>query len=166
MVANGRWVFPIASFLQDLCQASVEARRASVTRYEHNLSPHLGTSSAQTKWWTFSNVTHVTLWGRDHFWNNVKLFMVMQDFDLGPNYYCVMRTFNQGFPNLLFLILVFLPHQKIYVYPYYGAPFRGPFDRFVHLRRLSVDIHHCHLPLNEIPCHCPACHDCFYDHAM
>ena len=90
----------------------------------------------------------------------------MEALDLGPNYYCVMRTFNQGFTNRLFLLLVFLPHQKVYVYPYIGEPFRGPFDRIVPLRRLSADINRCYLPLNEVPCHCPACHDCFCDHAM
>ena len=166
MAANGRRNLPITSFLRDLRQASVEARRAFVARYEQHLFPHLGTSAAQTKWWTYRNVTRVTLWGRDHFKNNVRLFMVIEALDLGPDYYCVMRTFNQGFADRLFLLLVFLPHQRVYVYPYYGAPFRGPFDRTVRLRRLSADIYLRRIPLNELPCHCPACHDCFCDHAM
>ena len=75
---------------------------------------------------TFRNVTRVTLWGHDHFRNNVRLFMVMEALDLGPTYYCVMRTFNPGFSERLFLLIQFLPHQKIYVYPYFGSPFRGP----------------------------------------
>ena len=166
MAANGRRTFPITSFLQDLRQASVEARRAFVARYERHLFPHLGTSSAQTKWWTYGNVTRVTLWGCDHFRNNVRLFMVMEALDLGLDYYCVMRTFNQGFIDRLLVLLVFLTHHKVYVYPYYGAPFRGPFERTTCLRRLSADIHRCRLPLNKIPCHCPTCHDCFCDHAM
>ena len=60
--------------------------------------------------------------------------MVMEALDLGLDYYCVMRTFNQGLANCLFLLLVFPPHHNVYVYPYYGAPFRGSFDRSVHLR--------------------------------
>ena len=92
--------------------------------------------------------------------------MVMEALDLGLDYYCVMRTFNQGFADRLLVLLVSLSHHKVYVYPYYGAPFRGPFDRSMHLRWLSADIHHCRLPLNEIPCYYPACHDCFCDHAM
>ena len=60
--------------------------------------------------------------------------MVMEALDLGPDYYYVMRTFNQGLADCFFLLLVFLPHQKVYVYPYYGAPFRHPFDRSVRLR--------------------------------
>ena len=166
MAAPGQRAFPIVNFLQDLRQASVAARRAFVARYERHLFPHLGTLSAQTRWWTYRNVTRVTLWGRDHFWNNVRLFMVMEALDLGPAYYCVMRTFNLGFSDRLFLLLVFLPHQKIYVYPCYGGPFRGPFDRSVRLSQLSSDIYRRRLPDNETPYHCPACHDCFCDHAM
>ena len=166
MAANGRQTFPITHFLQDLCQASVEARRAFVAWYEWHLFPHPGTSSAQTKWWAYRNVTWVTLWGWDHFKNNVRLFMVMEALDLGPDYYYVMRTFNQGFTDRLFLLLVFLPHRKFYVYPYYGAPFWGPFDRSVCLRQLSADIYLRRVPLNELSRHCHACHDCFCDHAM
>ena len=92
--------------------------------------------------------------------------MVMEALDLGLDYSCVMRTFNQGFADRLFLFLVFLPHQRVYMYPYYEAPFRGPFNRSMHLRRLSIDIYLRCIPLNELPCHCPACHDCFCDHAM
>ena len=65
MAANGRQTFPITSFLQDLGQASVDARRAFLEQYEHHLFPHRGTSFAQTKWWTLRNVTRVTLWGRE-----------------------------------------------------------------------------------------------------
>ena len=71
--------------------------------YERYLFPQLGTSTAQTKWWTFCNVTRVTLWVHDHFQNNVRLFMVMEALDLGPTYYCVMRTFNPHFSGRLFL---------------------------------------------------------------
>ena len=166
MAAPGRRAFPLVNFLQELRQASVAARRAFVACYERHLFPHLGTSSAQTRWWTYQNVTRVTLWGRDHFRNNVRLFMVIEALDLGPAYYCVMRTFNLNFSDRLSLLLVFLPHQKIYVYPYYGGPIRGPFDRSVRLSLLSTDILLRRLPLNEIPRHCPACHDCFCDHAM
>ena len=67
MAAAGRRALAMANFLQDLRQASVAARRAFVASYERHLFPHLGTSTAQTKWWTFGNVTRVTLWGHDHF---------------------------------------------------------------------------------------------------
>ena len=166
MAAAGRRALAMANFLQDLRQASVAARRAFVASYERHLFPHLGTSTAQTKWWTFRNVTRVTLWGHDHFRNNVRLFMVMEALDLGPSYYCVMRTINPGFTERLFLLLQFLPHQKMYVYPYFGLPFRGPFDRSVRLSQMGFEIYRRRLPLGEMPNYCPACNDCFCDHAM
>lgn len=166
MAAPRPQAFLFANFLQELRQASVAARRAFVDRYEQHLFPRLGTSSAQTKWWTYHNITRVTLWGRNHFRNNVRLFMVIEALDLGPAYYCVMRTLNPRFSDRLLLLLVFLPHQKIYVYPYYGGPFRGPFDRSVRLSQLGSDVYRRRLPLDELPPHCPACHDCFCDHAM
>ena len=108
---------------------SIEARRAFIARYERLLFPHLGTSIAQTKWWTYRNVMRVTIWGLDHFKNNVRLFMAMEALDLGLDYYCVRRNLSPIFSNRLFLLLMFLPHQKIYVHPYYGPPFGGPFDK-------------------------------------
>ena len=120
---------------------SIEARRAFKTGYERLLFPCLGTSTAQTKWWTYRNVTRVTIWGLDHFKNNVKLFMAMEALDLGLEYYYVPRNFSPIFSNRLFLLLMFLPHQKTYVYPYIGPPFRGPFDRTVCLSQIGAGIY-------------------------
>ena len=159
-------LFPLVNFLRRLRHASIEARRAFIKGYERLLFPWLGTSTAQTKWWTYRNVTRVTIWGLDHFKNNVRLFMAMEALDLGPKYYCVPRNFSPVFSNRLFLLLMFLPHQKIYVYPYYGPPFGGIFDRIVRLSQIGAGIYcHCN-PREEMPLYCPACHDCFCDHAM
>ena len=128
MDVPGQQFFPLVNFLQRMRHTSIEARRAFIIGYEHLLFPRLGTSNAQTKWWTCRNVTRVTIWGLDHFKNNVRLFMAMEALDLGPNYYCVLRNLSPIFSNCLFLLLMFLPHQKIYVHPYYGPPFGGPFD--------------------------------------
>ena len=61
---------------------------------------------------------------------------------------------------------MFLPHQKIYVHPYYGPPFVGPFDRTMRLSQIGVGIYCRRIPMEEMPLYCPACHDCFCDHAM
>ena len=152
--------------IRHVLQASEPVRRDFVARYERYLFPQLGTSTAQTKWWTFQNITRVTLWGHDHFQNNVRLFMVMEALDLGPTFYSVMRIFNPGFSERLFLLIQFLPHQKIYVYPYFGSPFRGPFDRSVWLSQLGSEIYRRRLPLAKMPHYCLVCNDCFCDHAM
>ena len=152
--------------LQYLVQAEESVRRDFVESYEYDIFPYLGTSTAQTKWWTFQNTTRVTLWGREHFCNNVKLFTVMEGLGLGPAHYCVMRTFTPFFSERLFWLLQFLPHQKIYVYPYLGLPFRGPFDDLVHSSIIGFEIYHRRLPEGELPNYCSACHNRFCDHAM
>ena len=151
MAATWQRALALSSSVQDLCRASEPVKRAFVARHKCHLFPQLGTSTTQTKWWTFQNVTQVTLWGHDHFWNNVRLFMVMEALDLGPTYYCVMRTLNPGFLECLFLLLQFLPHQKICLYPDFGLPHRGPFDRSVRLSQLGSEINHRRLPLVESP---------------
>ena len=156
----------MSNSLQHLLQADESVRRDFVARYERYLFPHLGTSTAQTKWWTFQNTTRVTLWGYDHFRNNVRLFMVMEGLGLGPAHYCVMRTFVPAFSDRLFLLLQFLPHHKIYVFPYFGGPFRGLFDISVRTSMIGSEIYRRRLPEGEFPQYCPACHDCFCDHAM
>ena len=85
----------------------------------------------------------------------------MEDLDLGHEYYCVPRNFSPVFSNHLFLLLMFLPHQKIYVYPYYGPPFGGPFGRTVRLRQIGAGIYRRRIPREEMPLYCPPCHDCF-----
>ena len=166
MDTPGQQLFPLVNFLRRLRHANIEARRAFIARYERLLFPCLGTSTAQTKWWTYHNVTRVTIWGLDHFKNNVRLFMAMEALDLGPDYYCVLRNLSPIFSNHLFLLLIFLPHQKIYVHPYYGPPFKGPFDRTVRLSQIGARIYRRRIPMEEMPLYCPSCHDCFCDHAM
>ena len=156
MDTPGQQLFPLVYFLRRLHQASIKAKRAFITRYECLLFPRLGTSNAQTKWWTYHNVTRVTIWGLDHFKNNVRLFMAMEALDLGPTYYCVLRNFSPLFSNCLFLLLAFLPHQKIYVYPYIGPPF----DRTVRLSQVGAEIYCRRIPINKMPFYC------FCDHAM
>ena len=111
-------------------------------------------------------MTRVTIWGLDHFKNNVRLFMAMEALDLGPTYYCVLRNLSPIFSNCLFLLLMFLPNQKIYVHPYYGPPFEGPFDRTVRLSQIGAWIYRGRIPMEEMPLYCPAYRDCFCDHAM
>ena len=92
--------------------------------------------------------------------------MVMEGLGLGLAHYCIMRTFAPTFTDRLFLLLQFLPHHKIHVFPYYGQPFGGPFDNSVSSSVIGSEIYLCRLPEEEIPNYCPVCHHCFCDHAM
>lgn len=154
-----------------LSQTSVAGRIAFMEAYERHLFPRLGTSTAQTKWWTYRyRITRVTLWGREHFRNNVRWFRVLEALELGPAYYCVLRPFHPSsdsrFTNRLHLLLQFLPPHKIVLHPYYGSPLRGPFATSVHLQIIGSAIHNRRIPDEELPLYCPVCHDCFCDHAM
>ena len=146
--------------------ASDSVRRSFVERYERLLFPYPGTSTAQTKWRSFQGITRVTLWGRDHFRNNIRLAMVLEAMNLGPRYYCVMRTLNPGFSERVFLLAQFIPSAKIYLYPHFGLPLRGPFHFSLHTRGISAAISQRIIPMDERPHMCPACDSCFCDHVM
>ena len=83
--------------IEQLQQSNEERRRDFVDRYEQRLFPRPGTSTAQTKWKAYLKILRVTLWGRDHFQNNVQLAMVCKVMGLGPRYYRMIRTLYLAF---------------------------------------------------------------------
>ena len=91
--------------LQHLEQASESVRRAFLERYKQYFFPQLGSCNAQTMWKTWKNITRVTIWGREHFQNNVRLAMVTEALGLGPKYYCVMRKNVPRFSEQVFLLV-------------------------------------------------------------
>ena len=64
--------------------------------------------------------------------------MVCEALGLDPQYYCIMRSPHPEFVEWVFLLDQFLPHQKMYFYPNFGLPLRGPFDQSPHTREISV----------------------------
>ena len=104
--------------LQHLEQASESVHKAFLERYKQHLFPQPGSCNAQTVWKTWQNITRVTVWGREHFGNNVHMLaMVTEALGLGPEYYCVMRTRDEDECPWLFLLVQFLPHQKMCINP-------------------------------------------------
>ena len=149
-----------------LQQASKRVRRSFVENYERLLFPRLGTSTSQTPWKTFRGITRVTLWGRDHFRNNIRLAMVQEAMNLGSRRYCVMRTTCRGFSQRVFLLVQFIPHEKICFYPHFELPLGGPFNFSRHTSEVGIAISRRILPMDERPNMCPACDSCFCDHVM
>ena len=96
-MARGQHAFTTHLVIEHLQQIDEEARRAFVERYERRLFPLPQLSAAQTKWRSYCNIVRVTLWGRDHFRNNVRVAMVCEALGLGPQYYCIMRLTHPGF---------------------------------------------------------------------
>ena len=70
-MVGGQRAFLTCLVIEHLQQTNEETRRAFAERYEHRLFPLPQVTTAQTKWRSHRNVVRVTLWGRDHFWNNV-----------------------------------------------------------------------------------------------
>ena len=146
--------------------ADEATRRGVVEAHRGLIFPEPGSSVGQTMWKTYRNVTRVTLWGRDHFINDVRLALVVEALDLGPRFYCVMRTPNRDFTERLYLLSQFLPTEKICLYPNFMPPLRGIFDRSVHASGIGAAIYRRILPFEERPNMCPACDSCFCDHVM
>ena len=92
--------------------------------------------------------------------------MVCEALGLGPQYYCILHSVHLGFAKRVFLLIQFLPHQKMYFYPNFGLPLRGPFDQLPWTREISVAMSLCIIPFAERPLMYPACDYCFCDHVM
>ena len=121
-MASWQYEFVLSSSVTYLQNTNDSAKRAFLVRYEQVLFPNSGSSVGQTVRKTWRNITRVTLWGRDHFRNNIRLAMVKEALGLGPRYYGILRTSHPGFSERLFLLAQFLPHQKFYLYPHFGLP--------------------------------------------
>lgn len=156
----------ISIAINHLLDSNEDAKRAFTERFQQALFPNLGTSTGQTLWKTHHNITRATIWGRDHFRNNIRLAMAKEALGLGPDFYCVERNTCRGFSERVFLLMRFLPPHKICFDSVFGLPLRGPFSRFPRIRQEGGDITRRLLPLNVRPHNCPACHSFLCDHAM
>ena len=107
----------LANLQHVMRQVDLVGKKAFMGAYEQQLFPRLGTSTAQTKWWTYRNVTRVTIWGRDHFRNNINYFRVLEALGLGTPFYCVQGSHHPPFSSrLLLLLCTFLMKRCIFIH--------------------------------------------------
>ena len=165
-MAGGQQAFLTRLVIEHLQQTNEETRRAFAERYERRLFPLPQLMIAQTKWRSHCNIVRVTLWSRDHFWNNVQVAIVPKALGLGPQYYCIMRSVHPGFAERVFLLIQFLPQRKMYFYPNFGLSLRGPFDQSPWTREIRAIISERVIPFEERPLMCAACDCSFYNHVM
>ena len=92
--------------------------------------------------------------------------MVCEALGSGPQYYCIMCFVQRGFAEWVFLLIHFLHHHKIYFYPNFGLPLRGPFDQYPWTRKIGVAMSKHIRPLAKRPLMCHTCDSCFCDHVM
>ena len=91
-MAGGQQAFITCLVFEHLQQTNEETRRAFAERYERRLFPLPQITTAQTMWRSHRNIVRVTLWGRDHFRNNVHAAMVCEALGLGPQYDAVLPS--------------------------------------------------------------------------
>ena len=77
-----------------------------------------------------------------------------------------MRFVYPRFDEQIFLLIQFLPHHKMYFYPNFGLPLRGPFDQSPWTREISMAMSQRVIPFEERPLMCLACDCSFCDHVM
>ena len=150
-MVGGQQAFLTCLVIKNLQQTNEETRRDFAERYKQRLFPLPQLTIAQTKWTSHRNIVRVTLWGRDHFRNNVQIAMVCEALGLGPQYYCILHSVHLEFAKRVFLLIQFLPHQKMYFYPNFGLPLRGPFDQSPCTREISVAMSQCVIPFEKGP---------------
>lgn len=142
--------------VEHLKTSSPEKRRAFVVLMSRLIFPMQGYSGDQIKWTTKATITRVTVWGERHFLNNLRLAMIREALGLGPNHYCIIRSGAPNFSNKVFLMMKYLPPEKLSIRPL-GPPLQGP---FLNPRRVAIgqEISQRVIPLGEIP---PFCRNCY-----
>ena len=118
--------------------------------------PRLGVIGAQTRWITRGDVTRITLWGRQHLLNNLRVAIIREAMGLGPKHYCIMTSWDPSFESKLLLLMRYLPEEKMSFYSW-GRPLRGPF-REPRWQARGEAIRTRSIPYRELPPSCPRCH--------
>ena len=88
--------------------------------YDKAINPFLG------EWTNLDGITFVNLQNRENVFDNLGLAMFKEAIGLGPCRYCIVRSYNLDFENLLMLILLYLPRDKFCIYPE-EETLEGPF---------------------------------------
>ena len=96
--------------------------------YTKLIFPLQGNSWTDVKWTTKWGVTFVTMWDEDHLMKNIRFAMIQEMMGLGPMKYCIVHNAMPNFHERMLVLLNFLPHKKMCVYPQQFI-LDEPFDR-------------------------------------
>ena len=88
--------------------------------YDKAVNPFSG------EWTNLNGITFVNLRNRENVFDNLGLAMFKEAIGLGPYRYCIIRSYNLDFENLLMLTLLYLPRDKLCIYPE-EETLEGPF---------------------------------------
>ena len=111
--------------------------------YDKDVNPFSG------EWTNLDVTTFVNLQNRENVWDNLGLAMFKEAIGLGPLCYCIIRSYNLDFENLLMLTLLYLPNEKFCMYPK-EETLEGP---FLHSPWDTLGRRICALPSISINCY-------------
>ena len=94
--------------------------------YARLIFPQNGNAWSNLKWTTTYGVTLVTMWDEEHLLKNIQYAMILEMLGLGPQVYCIFTNWMPFFEQRLMLLINYLPHHKMCLYPprvILGQPF-------------------------------------------
>ena len=80
-----------------------------------SMEPSFGWNSF--KWTTIDEVTFVTMWDEEHMLNNIRFAMIQELMKARPAKYCIINSQVLEFESKLLLLINYLPHEKMCLYP-------------------------------------------------
>ena len=113
--------------ISDHVMASNKAeKRAFVRLMTRLIFPQEGTIGSQCRWLTSWSVARMTIWGRPHLLNNLRLAVIREAVGLGSHHYCIIRLKVPNFVSKVLLLMRYLPREKLSIRPR-QPPLEGPF---------------------------------------
>ena len=85
--------------------------------YTKLIFPLWGNSWTDVKWTTKWGVTFVMMWDEEHLLKNIRFAMIQEMMGQGPMKYCIVHNVMPNFHQRLLLLLNYLPHKKMCLYP-------------------------------------------------
>ena len=126
MAWNLREEEALARILDHVMASSKAEKRAFVRLMTPLIFPQEGTIGSQCRWLTSRSVARVTVWGRPHFLNNLRLAVIREVVGLGSHHYCIIRLKLPNFVSKVLLLMRYLPREKLSIRPR-QPPLEGPF---------------------------------------
>ena len=80
-----------------------------------SMEPYFGWNIV--KWTTIDEVTFVTMWDEEHLISNIRFAMIQELMKTGPAKYCIINSQVPEFESKLLLLINYLPHEKMCLYP-------------------------------------------------
>ena len=102
--------------------------------YDKAVNPFSG------EWTNLNGITFVNLRNRENVFDNLGLAMFKEAIGLGPYCYCIIRSYNLDFENLLMLTLLY-PEEETLEGPFLHSPWDILGRRICNRPSISIDLY-------------------------